>query len=138
MGEFYGYNGNYGPSDSYLLDNPGLIFSYADGENDDYNVYEDEEALTTNHYCKECGAPYTLSELLLDFDTVLEDQYGLSNPRYSYARIEGLFNSDENFDVYCPDCAARRYAESLGWPDFPNEPWLHEYDPDEDEDDDSY
>lgn len=104
MGRFYTYNGNFGPSDSYLSSHELQDFDPVnDYENDDYEVEDDEEVFLGTRICRECGQSFTLDELLSRFNEVMENQYHLEVEPYE---VQSGFDDD-----LCPWCAAAQYME---------------------------
>lgn len=130
MGEFYSFGPHYGPSDSYLAENhlENLEDAYDEGEHEDYYIGEDEEALNYVQYCHDCNAPYTINDLLSTFQDIVEKQYGYVDVHYPYIH-------DQFDDMYCPDCAARRYAEAHEQDHYIDVNYAYELDDETDNDD---
>ena len=90
MGYFSEIDGELKPSDEYLKNHVLEGYEEGDMDHDDYEIENDEVALSIIRKCKNCDKAFTLSKAIKDFD----------------AYFDGEFNYMEEFvGQFCGKCA---------------------------------
>lgn len=75
MGFFSEINGELKPSDEYLSTHTLEGYEQGDMEHEDYQVEDDEVAMSLMRTCKNCGKPFTLAGAIKDFDAYFNDEF---------------------------------------------------------------
>ncbi|SDZ90450.1 hypothetical protein SAMN02910384_00507 [Pseudobutyrivibrio sp. ACV-2] len=75
MGFFSEINGELKPSDEYLSIHSLEGYEQGDMEHEDYQVEDDEVAMSLMRKCKNCGKPFTLAGAINDFDTYFNEEF---------------------------------------------------------------
>lgn len=75
MGFFSEIEGELKPSDEYLSNHHLEGYEDGDMEHDDYEVEDDEVAMSLMRKCKDCGKAFTLEGAIRDFDAYFDGEF---------------------------------------------------------------
>ena len=75
MGFFSEIDGELKPSDEYLSSHQLQGYEDGDMEHDDYEVEDDEVAMSLMRKCKDCGKAFTLGGAIKDFAAYFDGEF---------------------------------------------------------------
>ena len=75
MGFFSEINGELKPSDEYLASHTLDGYEEGDMEHDDYEIEDDEVAMSLMRTCKNCQKAFTLKKAINDFDSYFDGEF---------------------------------------------------------------
>ncbi|MBR5637391.1 MAG: hypothetical protein IKW81_10735 [Pseudobutyrivibrio sp.] len=75
MGFFSEIDGELKPSEDYLATHALLGYEDGDMEHDDYEIEEDEVAMSLMRKCNNCGKAFTLAGAMKDFDSYFDGEF---------------------------------------------------------------
>ncbi len=75
MGFFSEIDGELKPSDDYLANHVLEGYEKGDMEHDDYEIEDDNVALSLMRVCRKCGKAFTLSKAIPIFDNFFDGEF---------------------------------------------------------------
>jgi ribosomal protein S27AE len=75
MGFFSEIDGELKPSDEYLATHKLEGYEEGDMEHEDYEVEDDEVAMSLMRKCKDCGKAFTLAGAIKEFDSYFDGEF---------------------------------------------------------------
>lgn len=75
MGFFSEIDGELKPSDEYLATHKLEGYEEDDMEHEDYEVEDDEVAMSLMRKCKDCGKAFTLAGAIKEFDSYFDGEF---------------------------------------------------------------
>lgn len=98
MGFFSEIDGELKPSDEYLSSHQLQGYEDGDMEHEDYEVEDDEVAMSLMRKCKDCGKVFTLAGAIKEFDSYFDGEF---------------FYMEEFVGQLCGKCAITEIEEEL-------------------------
>lgn len=98
MGFFSEIDGELKPSDEFLSSHQLEGYEDGDMEHDDYEVEDDEVAMSLMRKCRDCGKAFTLEGAIKDFDVYFDGEF---------------FYMEEFVGQICGKCAIKEIEEEF-------------------------